>query len=332
MRREIGLFERLGEWANLELALHRALKGKRDRSDARAFLDALPGSLVEIGRRLRTGAGPVGDFREFTIWDPKKRLISAPCFPDRVLHHAVMNVCEPVFDRWLVSQTHACRVGKGLRGAVREAERWAGCRKWYLQLDVRHYFETVPRGRLMAKLERLFGETAMLQLWWDLIDSHRPGEKRGMPIGALPSQHLANFYLGFLDRFIKETLRARAFVRYMDDMVLWHDDKTELLRWREAIRGFTEDELDLELKEPVLNRTSGGMDFLGFRFHPGWIGLNRRSRQRLKLRLRSYAEGLTSGRLTEAEAQQRATACLAFVEPAKSLRFRRRVIAGSGAD
>src|SRR5207253_5818441 len=140
-------------------------------------------------------------FREFRIRDPKPRTISAPCFADRVLHHAVINVCEPVFEPWLVRQAFACRRGLGLRAAVAEASRWTNHRAWYLQLDVRHYFETIPRARLFQKLQRLFGEVEMLRLWWQLIDCHRPGAACGLPIGCLTSQHLANFYLGFLDRF-----------------------------------------------------------------------------------------------------------------------------------
>lgn len=217
MRREIGLFRELHLWDNLGLALLKTLRGKRDRGDARVFLDGMPGSLEVIADRLRTGRGPEGRFREFIIHDPKKRLISAPCFADRVLHHAVINVCEPVFERWLISQTYACRTGLGLRAAIREAEKWVNRKAWYLQMDVKHYFETVPRQLLLAKLERLFGEPEMLRLWQAIVFSYRPGVGRGMPIGALTSQHLANFYLGFLDRFIKEELRIRGYARYMDD-------------------------------------------------------------------------------------------------------------------
>lgn len=323
MRREIGLYDRIGEWGNLQEALLRTMRGKRESPAAAAFLAAHPAGLEAIAERLRQGDGPLGGFREFTIHDPKKRLISAPCFPDRVLHHAMITVCEPVFERWLVSQTYACRPRLGLRAAIREAAKWTSCRRWYLQLDVRHYFETVPRDRLCQRLERLFGEVSMLRLWRDVVNTYRPETATGLPIGALTSQHLANFYLGFLDRHIKETLRIRAYARYMDDIVLWHDDKAELLRCRDEIVAFTNSELGLELKEPILNRTVGGMDFLGFRFHPGWTGLNRRSRRRLRLRIRSLALAVADGTMTEEEAQRRATASLAFAAPARTMRMRR---------
>lgn len=329
MRREIGLFHHMPEWKNLEHALWLALRGKRDRPDAREFVENLPDSLADVGERLRHGRGPVGQFREFTIWDPKKRIISAPCFADRVLHHAMMNVCEPVFERWLIAQTFACRTGRGLRAAIAEARKWSSCRRWYLQLDVRHYFETIPRHRLLDRLERMFGEVELLQFWWEILFSHRPGRDRGMPIGSLTSQHLANFYLGFLDRLIKERLQIRGYARYMDDMVLWHDDKEALLRARDKVQSFAAEELGLELKPPILNRMDGGMDFLGFRFHPGWVGLSRRSRRRFKMRVRGYEKAWAEGRMSERELADRTQAAYAFVLPAKTLRIRRQLLAES---
>ena len=183
-----------------------------------------------------------------------------------------------------------------------------------MQLDVRHYFETIPRSKLLNKLERRFGETEMLNLWYEVIFSHRPGQTNGLPIGALSSQFLANYYLGFADRYIKEQLRIRGYARYMDDMVLWHDDKQCLLEAHDRLAEYFQEELGLELKLPILNRTEGGMDFLGFRFHPGWVGLSRRSRRRLKQRIRGYERAWAEGRISEQELCNRATAALAFVK------------------
>lgn len=286
MRREIDLWDRIGTWTNLEIALAQALRGKRTRGDVRAFLRRLPASLVEVQDRLVNGLGPIGAFRTFTIYDPKERLIAAPCFPDRVMHHAVINVCEPVFERWLVRQTFACRQGLGLRAAIAEARFWSARCRWYLKLDVRHYFETVPRERLLSKVERLFGERELIGWWADVIQPPRQPAERGMPIGALTSQHLANFYLGFLDRVVKAELRIKAYARYMDDLILWHDDKDVLKAARDRIVDFAREELGLAMKPPVLNSMGGGLDFVGFRFHPGWVGLNRRSRRRLREKVR----------------------------------------------
>ena len=325
MKWHMGLFARITEWQNLEHALALAMRGKKHRPDAMAFAAALPGSLEDIARRISTGQGPHGEFREFDIRDPKARRISAPCFADRVLHHALINVCEPVFEKWLIRQIFACRRGMGVRAAIEEASHWTTRHAWYLQLDVRHYFETIPRDRLFARLQRLFGEPELLRLWWQIIDSHRPGEPRGMPIGCLTSQHLANFYLGFIDRLVKEHLRIPGYARYMDDMLLWHDDKDTLIQARDAIMAFASDDLGLELKTPKLHATRPGLAFLGFRFHPGWIGLARRSRKRLRMRVRRCRSEVAGGHVTEGEAQARLTACTAAIAPAKCRRLRQRV-------
>ena len=330
MKREIHLFDQITEYNNLTSAVGKALKGKRQRPDAIAFCDNLSDELDLLSCRVRNGGGPIGSFREFVIHDPKKRTITAPCFADRVLHHAIMNVCERGFERWLIGQSFACRKGLGLRAAISEARRRSSNRRWYLQLDVRHYFETIPRSGLLTRVERLFGEPEMLNLWFEIIFAHRSRETHGMPIGALTSQFLANYYLGFLDRLIKEQLRIRGYARYMDDMVLWHDDKETLLGARDEIEAFASQDLGLTLKPPLLNRTSGGMDFLGFRFHPGWIGLSRSSRRRLKLRLRGYEKAWAEGKIGEAELSQRATAALAFVAPAQCIRVKRQLAAESG--
>jgi len=213
MKRWAGLWPKIPLANNLERALWKASRGKRTRRDAAAFSEGMPDSLWEVGERLRAGQGPWNRFREFRIMDPKERAISAPSFPDRVMHHAVMNLCEPAFERWLIDQTYACRVGRGLRAAVRETERWMCCRRWYLQCDVRHYFESIPKVSLSQKLRRLFQDELLLNWWQQLLDGWQPFKTCGMPIGALTSQHLANFYLGFADRLVKERLRIRAYVR-----------------------------------------------------------------------------------------------------------------------
>lgn len=138
--RQISLTEVAG-WENLELALAKALRGKRCRADARKFVLGLPGTLVELGERIRSGAPCLGVFRDFRIRDPKPRLISAPCFADRVAHHAVMNLCEARFESWQIEDSYACRKGKGLHAAIERAARWSDRYPFFLKGDVRHYFE-----------------------------------------------------------------------------------------------------------------------------------------------------------------------------------------------
>ena len=233
MRRASHLFEQIVERENLRLAVHKALRGKRSKRDARAFVATLDENLEQMRGELLSGDVALGDYHQFTIFDPKQRLITAPCFRERVLHHAIMNVCEPVFERWLIADTFACRRGKGRLAALHRSRQFAGQSAFFLKLDVRKYFESVSHEILVARLERLFKDRRLITLLRAIVTGFESTPGRGLPIGSLTSQHLANFYLGWLDRFVKEDLKVRGYVRYMDDCALWGDTSRQLrTTWR----------------------------------------------------------------------------------------------------
>ena len=224
MRRAANLFDRIPEPENLRLAFHKAARGRRGQAVVRQFAASLDQRIAAMSVAIREGTFPIGRFQQFLIRDPKERVITAPCFDERVLHHAIMNVCEPVMDRWLIDDTFACRTGKGREAAIERAQHFARDAAWSLKLDVRRFFDSVPHGTLMILLERRFKDRRLLELLTRIITAYRGELGIGLPIGSLTSQHFANFYLGWLDRFVKESLRVRGYVRYMDDMILWHDD------------------------------------------------------------------------------------------------------------
>jgi len=146
MKRTGNLFDEIVEWKNLRLAAYKAFQGKRTRLDARQFASQLDARLNEMANQLRAGTFPLGRCRQFVIHDPKRRTITAPCFAERVLHHAIMNVCEPLFDRRLIHDTYACRAGRGREAAVRRAQCCAHRFPSYLKLDIRHQSQQA-RGR-----------------------------------------------------------------------------------------------------------------------------------------------------------------------------------------
>ena len=170
----------------------------------------------------------VGNYHQFTIHDPKERLITAPCFRERVLHHAIFNLCEPILERHLIADTFACRVGKGWLVALERAQRFAGRHRFFLKLDIRKYFDSIAHAILLARLGRLFKDRRLLHLFERIIESYSTPPGRGVPIGSLTSQHFGNFYLASLDRWVKERLRVRGYVRYMDDFALWADTSCAL--------------------------------------------------------------------------------------------------------
>lgn len=313
MRRAGQLFDAIVSQQNLRIACGKALCGKRDRPEARRFVTNLEQELDRLATGLLQNDYALGRCRQFVVHDPKERLITAPCFAERVLHHAIMNVCEPVFERWLIDDTYACRVGRGRLKALARAQQFAAENSWFLKLDMRKYFDSIPHVPLLARLTRLIKDQRVLKLFARIVGSFQGDAGRGLPIGSLTSQHLANFYLGAFDRFVKESLRVRGYVRYMDDCGLWGPSASELHEILNASRKFLQQELSLQLKpEPYINRTSHGMDFLGCRVFPTHMTLNRRSRVRFRRKILAIEAELKAGELDEASAQQRQTAVVAF--------------------
>lgn len=328
MRRAKRLFEQIALRDNLMLAFSRASRGRRDDSNVQKFASDLDTRISEMLLGLERGDIPVGQFHQFLIRDPKERVITAPVFQERVLHHAVMNVIEPILDRWLIDDTYACRRGRGRELAIFRAQQFSQVGGWFLKLDVRKYFDSIPHARLLKLLQRKLGDRRLLILLERIISGFRGKTGVGLPIGSLTSQHFANFYLGWLDRFVKEDLRVRRYVRYMDDMVLWDHDPAALQYVHLRVREFTAGQLGLELKPSTVRGMANGVPFLGCRVYSNHTVLSRKSRVRwqrkLKLLLRAWRLGL----LSELQLQQRLTALTAFSTSAGacSWQFRRSVL------
>jgi RNA-directed DNA polymerase len=329
MKRTGNLFEAIADWNNLRVAVLKALCGKRKKVDALHFVGDLDANLKLLRQRLVTESMPLGRFHQFTIHDPKKRLITAPCFEERVLHHAVMNVCEAIFERLLIFDTYACRRGKGRVACLLRAQQFARRHPFFLKFDIRKYFDSVDHDVLKTKLGRHFKDHALLRLFGRIIDSYAVAPGKGVPIGSLTSQHFANFYLGSCDRFVKQTLRAPGYVRYMDDMLVWDSSTAALKSNMARIQEFLHDQLKLTVKpQAYINRTARGCDFLGCRVYPSHQTLNQASRRRFCRALRWLNSAVQRGQISEREAQQRGTAVIAFTRTPgmKCWRFRGRVL------
>ena len=332
MKRIGHVMELIAEPDNLRLAFWRASRAKSAKAEVLQFRARLEDELIALRQGLLDGNYPVGRFQRFIVHDPKERVIHAPCFRERVLHHAIINVCEPVFERWLILDSYACRKGKGQWAAVRRAERFAARASFYLKFDVRKYFDSVSHERLMGMLRGRFKDPILIRWFERLLGTYHTQPGHGLPIGSLTSQHLANFYLGALDRFVKEELRCRYYVRYMDDCVIWAEESERLREVLGRIEEYVAVELDLTLKPvPYINRATHGMDFLGCRVFPGYSTLNRRSRRRFRSKLRRYETHHEDGVWDEACLQRHVEPLLAFTRQVRAWGFRSRVLKDLGA-
>jgi len=309
--------EQIADPDNLREAFLRAAKGKGARADVRRFRENLDTELAALRAEILAEAVRVGQFTAFTIFEPKERRIHAPCFRERVLHHALVGPCEADFERWAVGDSFACRKGKGREKALRRAEQFAARHEWFLKLDVEKYFDSIPHAVLLAEIRRRWRDARVVALWERIVRSHEKTPGRGLPIGALTSQHLANFYLGPVDRFVKEVLRVPGYARYMDDMALW-GGRGELRLAQLAVERCLREELGLKVKPNWhLQPTARGMDFLGYRIFRGASRLARKSRRRFLRRWTALERAREKGAVGEAAAQRRALALTAFVRVAR---------------
>lgn len=290
------LYQQLYSWDNLLLAYRKAAKGKRGKPPAAEFEYRLEDNLLQLADELRTKSYQPGDYHSFYIHDPKRRLISAAPFRDRVVHHALCNLIEPLFERRFVADSFANRIGKGNHRALKRAQQLSRRFRYVLPLDIKQFFPSIDHVILRRILARQIRDADLLwlidrilasgegvlheeyQMVWfsgdDLFAAHRP---RGLPIGNLTSQFWANCYLDSFDHFVKRELRCQGYVRYVDDMLLFGDDKRELWRWKQAIiKRLVALRLTLHSGSAQVKPVSEGIPFLGFVVYPNKLCLKRR--------------------------------------------------------
>ncbi|MDQ2997130.1 MAG: reverse transcriptase/maturase family protein [Chloroflexota bacterium] len=309
------LWPQLVSFENLWLAYLAARRGKRARPAVAAYdLDAET-RLLRLQERLEAGEYTPGAYRTFVIREWKRRVVSAAPFEDRIAHHALCRVIEPIWEARFIHDTYACRVGKGTLAALNRAQHFARGHDYVLQLDIREFFPSIDHALLEATLAQHIADQRVLELCTRIIAGGRDvlaeeytphyfaGDDlfailrpRGLPIGNLTSQFWANVYLHPLDLFIKQDLHCRAYLRYCDDLLLFADDKATLHAWKAAVRDHLA-ELRLTIHEgrAQVSPVAAGFPFVGWTVYPTHRRLRRRNvvrfRRRYHARLASYAAG-----------------------------------------
>lgn len=269
MRRVGNLYEQIISIDNLNMADGKAQKGKSKQYGVVRHNKNPEYNIWELQKMLVDKTYKTSEYDVFKVYEPKERdVFRLPYFPDRITHHAIMNVLEPIFLKVFTADSYSCIKGKGIHSAsfaVRKALKNVEETKYCLKLDIRKFYPSVDHNVLKSLLRRKFKDKDLLWLLDEIIDS-----APGLPIGNYLSQYFANFYLTYFDHWIKEFLRVKFYFRYADDIVILHTDKRELHHILNLITSHLDQNLKLEVKDnwqifPVEKR---GIDFVGYiHFH-----------------------------------------------------------------
>lgn len=325
MKRAGDLFYAIIDFDNLLEAFHKAQLGKADREGVKIFRAGLNDNIASLRSAIIDDTLVLGNYRYFTVHDPKTRLICAADFPERVVHHALINVIGTFLERRMIYHSYACRKGKGQHQALETARCFSRNHRFYLKTDIKKCFDSIPHTGLMSMLSRLFKDCRLLLLCKKIIDSYHVEPGHGLPIGNLTSQYFANAYLDIFDHWIEERCRVMCYLRYMDDMLVF-GEKNDLVVIREKCKDYLVSELGLSLnKGGMINRTEAGVGFLGRTVFPNGIRLSKRTKKRVRTKFHRYETMWDKGYWDSATLQRRMESLWAGMKTSNSLGWRRRL-------
>jgi RNA-directed DNA polymerase len=302
------LWPAIVSWPNLVGSYQKCRRRKRYKPEAAEFDYAWETNLLLLKQDLEDGSYRPGRYRHFFIFEPKRRKISAAPFRDRVVHHAVVRVLEPIFERRFIFDSYACRRGKGTHRALDRAQGYLRRYPYYLKTDIVRFFPNVDHQVLLSVLSRHIADERAMRLIErivasgdgilrdeattdyfrgdDLFAALRP---KGLPIGNLTSQFFANVLLDVIDHFIKERLGVPGYVRYADDFVLFGDSKQQLWQWCDAVREqLVALRLRLHPDKTQVRPCRLGLRFLGCNLHRDGRRLPREVLHRFSRRIRCW--------------------------------------------
>jgi len=284
------------------LAFIRARKRKTKKEYVKKFESNLNAELLRLQWELLTGTYKPAPLTTFTVRDPKTRKISASHFRDRVVHHAICNIIEPIFENRFIYDSYANRKGKGTCGIIKRFDKFLKKNKngYALKADIRHYFDTVSHDVLLGIIGKRIKDEQIISLITTILQNHKTKTQGiGMPLGNLTSQFFANIYLAELDNFVKHGLKAKHYVRYVDDFVILDKSSTRLEEWKSKIDSFLKSSLQLSLHpdKTRIIRISAGVPLVGFRIFPSHKLLKKSNIRRFKIKLNRLNEGVKNGTL-----------------------------------
>ena len=269
------LWEQFISPENLELAVKKAVKSKKNKPQTKLFLQNKDALMKKLRDDLIHNRFRVSRYRTYFVFEPKKREIyELPLYPDHIVHHALINVLAPLWQTRFIRDSYACIPGRGIHSAVQRAMLFVKKNKYVLQCDVRKFYPSIDHNIMMNVISKKIHDRKILGLLRRIIFSIDGG--KNLPIGNLTSQWMGNLYLTELDLFVKHVLGAKNYLRYSDDFCVFHDDKRFLTMAKVQIAEFLDAKLNLRLSRANV-RLANGMAFVGFRLFRDFIVLRRKT-------------------------------------------------------
>lgn len=286
VKKHYRLIDSITDLNNLRLAYQKTSRNKRMTWGYLEFKEYAEANLLQVRYELSSGTYKIGSYRNFTVYEPKPRLISALDFKDRLVQHAICNITGPIFDRMLMPQTFACRTGKGTHAGVRfvQSKLRSTKARYFLKTDFSKFFPSIDRRILHERIEQKIGCETTLGLLREIV----PPQGKGLPIGSLTSQIFANVYGDMVDRHIHFDLGLKHWARYMDDVVVLSDDLQQLKDAYESISAFAAQRMDLRISKWQASPISQGVNFLGYRIWPTHKLLRKDSVLRAKRKIDNF--------------------------------------------
>ena len=280
MKRVSNLYDSICTLENLYLAYNKAKHGKTNTYGVKLFEKELDSNILQIQKELIEGTYATSEYSVFTITDPKERIVYRLPFRDRIVHHAIMNICEIIWVSVFISNSYSCIKGRGIHGVLKHLKRDLKDIEnttYCLKMDIRKFYPSVDHSILKNIVRRKIKDIRLLALMDGIIDS-----APGIPIGNYLSQFFANLYLSYFDHWLKESKQVRYYYRYADDLVILSSDKSYLHSLRQDIDDYLRRELNLQLKDnyQVFPVDVRGIDFVGYVFRHSHILMRKTIKQR----------------------------------------------------
>jgi hypothetical protein len=344
------LYHKITNFTALHHATLKAVKGKRKKPGVASFLATMEKECLTLSDKLSNKTWQPGRYTEIHVLDPKPRMVSAAPFRDRVVHHALCHVINPLFEKTFIYDSYANRLKKGTHRAIDRYQHFArGC-KHVLRCDIYRFFPSIDheiikqdlRWRLKCQdtlwlLDKIIdgsNKQETVNIYYSDDDLFTPFQrKRGLPIGNLTSQFFGNLYMNALDHYIKEVLRVKKYLRYVDDFALFHDDPNILQKWQNKISLFLEKRrLKLHPRKTYITETAKMAEFLGYLIWPEKRRLPEPNVKRFRDRLRRTRDQWRSGVISDEKVRQRINGWIGHAQKANSYNLRKAIFKGGWFD